>query len=698
MRDRGWESELYPLRTLQLDQLGICLCIAPHPDDEILGCGGLLALLAQQSQSCGSLILTRGESASGDAASRIHESAQAAAILGMPPPTILDEGDRQLRYGELLISRVRKAIECHKVSTLLLPSLSEPHPDHQVTALVGLAAAAQVSMCSRILFYEVGAPMHPNCWIDIDSVSDRKWLAVTVFDSQLKLQAYLAMSKALAEVRAFGHRKIHANAGTESVRYAEAFFELDLRDYRMNGPLSALPQWPWVRMRQGLVNTPEDLSSVVVLIRSMDRSCIHECIASVFAQTHRPLEILIVNATGKVHNSLDQWKIRCLESLGGLNDRRDSLKVTVINPNGDHELSRSMAANALLDAAKARATYRYALFLDDDDLIDPNHIERMVAVLDLSSEAVAAYTGVRVLDGEGQTKATYDLPWSRERLMGINFLPIHAVLFRLDPVYNGNVAFSENLPVLEDWDFWLQMSRLGRFIQCPGVSASYRQALGQSHVADQDHPNYWKNWHRKLIGDLIQQSTADELANCLSWHALELEGNRLSTFDQKAVLDQAHQKIDSLKETLSGYVKKLDQMTSQLTESHVNQQLERSENERLRLEKQVQLLEQSNVYEAELRRVNAALYHEANEVVRLQAELQRISELAKTDYATASSLQRELEGLKSAIQLLDKRHAEAQAAISMVSLERDQAIATLTMVVNSRGWRLLQWLRRWFRP
>ncbi|NBP36587.1 MAG: hypothetical protein EBV01_14500, partial [Betaproteobacteria bacterium] len=107
---------------------------------------------------------------------------------------------------------------------------------------------------------------------------------------------------------------------------------------------------------------------------------------------------------------------------------------------------------------------------------------------------------------------------------------------------------------------------------------------------------------------------------------------------------------------------------------------------------------QSNVYEAELRRVNAALYHEANEVVRLQAELQRISELAKTDYATASSLQRELEGLKSAIQLLDKRHAEAQAAISMVSLERDQAIATLTMVVNSRGWRLLQWLRRWFRP
>lgn len=700
MLDRAPESELYPRHLLELDQLGICLCIAPHPDDEVIGCGGLLALLGLRSQICGSVILTRGERAEIDANSRSRsdESNQAAKILGIPSPCILDCGDRKLRYSDSLISIIRSAIETNKVNTLLLPSLSEPHPDHQVAALAGLAAATQTSVCQRILFYEVGSPMHPNCWIDIDSVAQQKWRAIDAFKSQLRLEAYDTMARALAKVRAFGNRKKSDRVDGGMVACAEAFFELDLTEYRRSGPVAALPQWPWVRVRSGVANSPDSLHYVVILIRSMNRPCIHECLASIYAQTYQPIEILVANASRGVHQCLMQWSEQSGLSSGQDAEYRSASKLTVLEKCGENGLSRPVAANKLLEAAKERDRYRYALFLDDDDLIDANHIERMVAALDSHPDAVAAYSGVRVIDELGQTTAIYDLPWSRERLMGINFLPIHAVLFKLVDAMRSDISFNEELPVLEDWDFWIKLSRSGQFVHCPGVSASYRQTLGQSQVSNQGHSNFWKNWHRRLIGDVMHSSTLDEATDILTWHALELESQRLSTIGYRAQLDDANQTIAMLRDELVKYNEKIEQMSNQLSDSVLQQRLEQSEFERSKILNRMQLIEQANEYERELKRVNQALNREASEVVRLQVELNRVSQLAQTNFTTAESLQQELSVAAEKLQGLTNRHIESLNSLAIASLERDKANAHLAIAINSRGWRLLERLRGVLRP
>ena len=68
---------------------GPILIIAPHPDDETLGCGGITALLKARGQAVRIIIVTDGSGASipeprPDLASvRRKESIQAARVLGI---------------------------------------------------------------------------------------------------------------------------------------------------------------------------------------------------------------------------------------------------------------------------------------------------------------------------------------------------------------------------------------------------------------------------------------------------------------------------------------------------------------------------------------------------------------------------------------------------------------------------------------
>lgn len=506
MRDRETELHYYPKDMLSLQGISRVLCIAPHPDDEVFGCAGALTLLARQGAQVQSIVVTHGdkglgESSADHAAQRIEESCRAAHIMGCHPPQFLAFEDRTLSYSPALVQSLGGAIQSHfkpdSMGLLLLPSLSEPHPDHQAVALAGIAAALAWVGPLRVLFYEVGAPLHPNTYLDITAVADIKWQAVAQFDSQLGLESYEPHARAFASLRAFG-----MGAACEA---AEAFFEVDLGSVRRSGPLAALPQWPWVRSRLQLANGPQDLPLVSVLIRSMDRPSLAETLASVAMQTYSHIEVVVVNATGRKHGPLSY--------LPG------HLQVRLVEPENRAALGRSEAANFALDQARGS----HALFLDDDDLIAPEHLQRLVQAMHYQPEAVGAYSGVQVVGSDGQNIREYDMPWSPERLAGINFLPIHAVLFSLEAVHERHIRFDVNLPVLEDWDFWLQLSRDRELVHCPGVTAVYRQGLGQSGLSDPTHANHWRAWHQQLLVRYLSQDSAQDTARLLAWHAVELD-------------------------------------------------------------------------------------------------------------------------------------------------------------------------------
>ena len=110
----------------------------------------------------------------------------------------------------------------------------------------------------------------------------------------------------------------------------------------------------------------------------------------------------------------------------------------------ERPLARATAANLGLSHAKGR----YLLFLDDDDLLLPDHIGKLVNAFLDGHDSLAAYTGVRLENAAGATLKILDDPYDPARLRGANFLPIHAVLFDCALVEMG-CRFDEELECLE---------------------------------------------------------------------------------------------------------------------------------------------------------------------------------------------------------------------------------------------------------
>jgi LmbE family N-acetylglucosaminyl deacetylase len=705
MQDRQPELIYHPRELLSLQGVERVLCVAPHPDDEVLGCGGLLTAWAEAGARVHTLILTCGQQGADPAeagfdaelpARRRQESIAAAAVLGTAEPLFLEFEDRALRCDHALVAALSQAIAQHQPQALLLPSLSEPHPDHQATALAGLAAASQAGpSLHTVLFYECGAPLHANAHFPIDAVAERKWRALQCFTSQLGVEDYEAHARAMATLRAFGLRP--------PCQQAESFFRVDLAAVQEKGALAALPQWPWVRERLHLANDPAQLPLVSVLVRSMDRACLPEALASVALQTYPNVELVVVNASGQAHRPLDflppglPWRI--VQAPSASASRAPSLPESgpaspSASPAGGADAPDALGRAAAANLALAQARGEYALFLDDDDLLQPPHLERLVAALQRHAQAAGAYAGVRVETHDGAHLRDYDLPWSRQRLQGVNFLPIHAVLFRMDSVRQRGLRFDEQLPVLEDWDFWLQLTEAADLVHCPGVSAVYRQGLGQSALGDAQHPHHWRLWHTRLLVHWVQGAPAALLADTLAWHAVELDraqadaGARISRLEQAAAdaarhlqemlsaLDQARALVQDGEAARQALQQQLEAFSCEsqaaLQAKEAALQLQAAESARLLAEREAQAQSLAAAQAHAIQQKETALHIQAAESSRLLAEremqAQRLAaEQAQALQAKEAELQRFAQHTG---QVLDAKEAELQR----VALQAQQAL------------------------
>lgn len=203
---------------------------------------------------------------------------------------------------------------------------------------------------------------------------------------------------------------------------------------------------------------------VSVLVRTRDRpALLLNAVQSVVQQGYRPLELVIVNDGGS--NSAQAIAAVCADAV---------LPWRWLDNDGH---GRSAAANTAL----AAATGKYCLFLDDDDWLDPGHIEALVAAL-LQQSAIqqppvlAAYSSVRTVDADGTVDETaFNHDYDALRLRIENYIPIHAVLFARQLVDLG-CRFDTALDRFEDWDFWLQASEHTALLHIPVCTANYRIA------------------------------------------------------------------------------------------------------------------------------------------------------------------------------------------------------------------------------
>lgn len=514
MQDRQFEAQTFP-KALPLQQFRKPLILAPHPDDEVFGCGGLMALWAMRGVQAEVIVLTGGE-VQGSSQDRQAESRLAADILGHAV-SFWNLPDRGIRCTPQLIERLTDHIASSGCDIVFCPALQEPHPDHQATALAVLWSLAQGRRLVDLCFYESGDLLvHCTHLVDITSVLERKQQALDAFASQEGAQPYRSRIVARDHFRAMtlGH----------GATAAEGFQWVTLSGKGWPALLPALD--PLFLHARGQAVLPSDLPLVSILMRTVGDPALEQAIASVCAQTYPAIELVVVAAHG------ERQPPTCLQAVQAIGTRWVSRET---------RLTRPQAANAALDAA----TGKYCLFLDDDDLIAPGHIEKLVQILHSEPMARAAHTDTQVINAAGDEILRYDRPYSAARLTFSNVFPIHSVLFEHSLASRDGCRFDEDLPVLEDWDFWLQVSEHTGFPHVEGLSAIYRYRDRSNLRGDDQHQHHHRHWRGQVAAKWLARLPTDRLIDAGAWYAERLDQQeQLLAFTQKelAKTEQARSK------------------------------------------------------------------------------------------------------------------------------------------------------------
>ncbi len=146
------------------------LILAPHPDDESLGCGGTIAEACARGHAVHVAMLTDGSMShpasrawppARIAAQRQREARDATAILGLPDGrlTFLGQKDSQAPHDgsafEAVLERLCSLMAEHRIGTICASWIGDPHGDHGSAAK--LAAAAALRTGARHLAYPVWA-------------------------------------------------------------------------------------------------------------------------------------------------------------------------------------------------------------------------------------------------------------------------------------------------------------------------------------------------------------------------------------------------------------------------------------------------------------------------------------------------------------------------------------------------------------
>lgn len=186
------------------ERYGATLVLAPHPDDEVLGCGGTIARLTAEGGRVDVGIVTRGMAPaySDEQVAEVRaEAAAAHRLLGVAGTHYLDlpaAGLDRLPQAEVnaaiatLIGQVRP-------KTLMVPFLGDIHADHQIVFNAAMVAARPGGgfRPDRVIAYETvsetnwSAPyltpaFAPNLYLDIGGFLETKIAAFGCYASQVR--------------------------------------------------------------------------------------------------------------------------------------------------------------------------------------------------------------------------------------------------------------------------------------------------------------------------------------------------------------------------------------------------------------------------------------------------------------------------------------------------------------------------------
>lgn len=210
------------------------LVVAPHPDDEILGCGGTLLRHKAEGAELGWLIVTGISEQAGWPAERVKqrdaEIARVTELVGFDqvfnlrlPATQLD----RLPMSNL-IEQFSAVFKIFQPEEVFLPHRADVHTDHRIVFDAAAACTKWFRFPSvrRVLAYEtisetefgfgMDSIFHPNSFVDISGFLERKLEAMAVYTSELGIFPF---PRSVESIRALAALR----GGTSGFTAAEAF-------------------------------------------------------------------------------------------------------------------------------------------------------------------------------------------------------------------------------------------------------------------------------------------------------------------------------------------------------------------------------------------------------------------------------------------------------------------------------------------
>jgi LmbE family N-acetylglucosaminyl deacetylase/glycosyltransferase involved in cell wall biosynthesis len=505
-----WESRTLPFQLSDMTGRRV-LVLAPHPDDETLGCGGSLIKHVQAGDPVQVLFITRGSrggfmaSVSGEeyASLREKEALQAGTLLGIRDMVFWSYEDRGCQGQPDLQRKLEEAILKHQPELIYAPSPGELHPDHQAVAHALWRCLQNHPMDADILFYETVPPQPINVLVDISDQMSSKLEACRAYKSQLLEMPYDDIIAGLNRYRA---ASVHRHS-----RFAEGFMRVTAGYFRDHEPfnLQALPPGEMPMAEQPLVS---------LIVRTRDRrKLLGEALQSITLQTWRPIEVIVINDGGRdVSDEIERFK--------------SALPIEY------HAPSRSVGRAAAGNLGLKRARGTFVGFLDDDDLLYPQHLEKLAGYLEASGRDFA-YSDCEIgryrWEGQGfhlqgKKKLFRGIDFDLQKLYSDNYIPIMTALFRRSLLERAG-CMDETFQVFEDWDLWLRFAQHTAFQRLPGITAEYRQ-IG-------DSPYDYMSWRVRIYAKYRQRAAMRHMETLKDRQLNALVQQRRALMEQMARID-----------------------------------------------------------------------------------------------------------------------------------------------------------------
>jgi len=180
------------------------LIIAPHPDDELLGCGGSLLKWIEQGSTAGWLLITAiSEELGWDKAKvqeRDREIQQVRAGLSISPENLYSLEFPTTKLDQIptaqLVGAISEVFKTFQPEEVYVPHANDIHSDHRIifNAVAACCKWFRYPSVKRILAYETlsetdcnlnsDAVFKPNVFVDITGYLEKKIELLGIYQSE----------------------------------------------------------------------------------------------------------------------------------------------------------------------------------------------------------------------------------------------------------------------------------------------------------------------------------------------------------------------------------------------------------------------------------------------------------------------------------------------------------------------------------